>query len=86
MSETTTIQAACPSCGKLLTRVTGSRAPHRGDVNVCAHCAGLSRFGVGLHLVPLTDDDLLELPAEMIDELNEARSLVLQFLRSSADV
>lgn len=73
----------CPLCnGKIeCATSTNPAGPSVGDLNVCGLCAGLLKFEVGAHLVPMTDEDMAALEPSVHDALLEARSFVIQLHR-----
>jgi len=64
--------AVCPDCGAKLDRSNGitSHYPEEGDINVCAHCAGVATFNNGLQLEAWPADKPLP------QEVREAQALI----------
>lgn len=70
------MKAHCPGCARLVDASFrpghGNARPNDGDYTVCIYCVAVSRFRLEddeLTLVLLSDDDWIELPAELRTEL-----------------
>ena len=71
----------CPHCGKGLDASSGEKdqVPRVGDLSVCCYCGGIMRFGEGLSLAALSEEDLDALAdgehAEEVATVREMRDL-----------
>lgn len=71
---------ACPSCGHVITSAMAPCQPKAGDVMLCAYCCAVGQFDEAMAMRLLTDEEWLDLPAElrgmiheMVRELKEMR-------------
>jgi hypothetical protein len=71
----------CPTngCGKALDSATGgAEAPKEDDVTICAYCSTWLKYGDGLELVELSEQDIEELDDELFNMLVKFSKLVAE--------
>lgn len=71
----------CGHCGKRMDLASNHKAakPKPGDLGVCWNCAGINRYGEGLQLEKVTDEEFERLAADEYDSLDrlvELRALI----------
>lgn len=77
-------KSSCPWCGQEVdycSTPSGLNSPSKGDLSICAHCAGLVRFDTKLTLQKLDEEALRQLAVdspEAYASLIEIRTLILQ--------
>jgi len=69
----------CPNCFGLITAATSRHEakPQPEDLNVCAYCGQILKYGPDLELVFLAEDELAALPADLRTEA-EAMSAAIK--------
>lgn len=84
--ETRTPLNACLHCGKKIDACGGARAPHEGDISVCAYCGAVQAFGADLRLRGLFEHEVEELAAdeELLTKIRRAVGAV-RFMRASVN-
>lgn len=74
-------QAACPSCGKMLSGATNidgkQHAPNPGDLSICGYCGQMLTFDDSRRPRALTQQEFLELPDEKALFMIRAQKLIL---------
>jgi hypothetical protein len=70
---------SCPVCHRLLDGFTtpgpGARAPRSGDTSICCYCLSFLRFTETLQLCELTQDEIINLPANVRGQLVRGREM-----------
>lgn len=76
----------CPHCGKDINAASSiddmAATPEPGDFSLCFGCAGFLKFGDNLELLPMTYDDIVDLPPEHRTPLLQQRDLLHGFLKA----
>jgi hypothetical protein len=72
------IEITCPFCNRILdgyTSLEGGGGPSDGDFTLCVYCLTPLRFGFGLILRVMRDDELEELSPNQRKRFREAMAL-----------
>ena len=69
-------ETKCPHCNHKIdahTDPSGEETPGPGDLSMCLYCGEFNIFTDDMDLRKATEEDLKELPQELMDSITEAR-------------